>query len=685
MPSHQVFAMRTPASPHLLTSARLSGILRWAGLLGCVALLGCAAVKDVAKQQPSVPIGQCYETGPYACQSGETEPLYTFQWDLDYAHSYFQTHSDAGAYGGGYDLNIAPVHRKGYKGQGVKALVIDSGVDLAHEDLAENADLGMSWNFATGASDPHPLLTKDKQAHGTNVAGIIAAAQNGRGMMGVAPRSRIGGVALVLQGDAVQTEDNIRQAYGGAPWSAQADVINASFGVIHETERYDPQRNVKVAGVRHLKTLRSGKGAIFVKAAGNAFDDLDKVNLCGALTGYYDCTNPANDAQALEPNAIVTAALNAKGQASSYSSAGSMIWVTGLGDESGEHGNYGEASGLTAEQIAQGRTGDGPTLFATDISGCDAGPAAVGAGTAFMRGESEQIAGVKDNPRCDYASMNGTSVAAPTISGLAAVLLSVNPELSWRDVRDILRLSARAIDQGYEKRTRSDVMQTLNLPYNSMLDLRSNSLLKRSGAAADLVKPGVQAVPVELGWQTNAAGSAYANWYGFGLPDAEKAVHLALRYKTEPALRKPAAQSIPAFVQIAHLKQLRYQRVSLLGEFMGGDGVVDSFQLRLDGKQVCLGALGIAVQSPAGTVSLLKLPLDHFAGYGESDFEQYGLGSHAFYGEPATGRWKVFALAANPSRLAGNVGANYACTGAPKKGTVARNLSLQVQARIIAQ
>ena len=138
-------------------------------------------------------------------------------------------------------------------------------------------------------------------------------------------------------------------------------------------------------------------------------------------------------------------------------------------------------------------------------------------------------------------------------------------------------------------------------------------------------------------------------------------------------------------MQIAHLKQLRYQRVSLLGEFMGGDGVVDSFQLRLDGKQVCLGALGIAVQSPAGTVSLLKLPLDHFAGYGESDFEQYGLGSHAFYGEPATGRWKVFALAANPSRLAGNAGTNYACTGAPIKGTVARNLSLKVQARIIAQ
>lgn len=628
--------------------------------------------------------GNCAEIGPYACQSGESEPLYRFQWSLDYAHSYFQTHSDAGAYGGGYDLNVAPVHRMGFKGQGVKVLVIDSGVDLAHEDLSANADLGMSWNFVTGSHDPNPMLTADKQAHGSNVAGIIAAAQNGKGMMGIAPLARVGGAALVLQDAAVQSEENIRQAYGGAPWSAQADVINASFGIIHETENYDPARNVKVRGLRHLKTLRGGKGAVFVKAAGNAFDDLDKINLCGALTGYYDCTNPANDAQSLEPNAIVTAALNAKGQASSYSSAGSVIWVTGLGGESGLHGGYGESSGLSAQDIALGKTGDGPTLFSTDISGCDAGPAAAGAPTAFMRGESRNEAGVLDNARCDYSYMNGTSVAAPTISGLAALLLGVNPDLSWRDVRDILRLSARPVDHGYEKRRRNDVSQKLDKPYDALLDLRSNSLLPRSGRVSD-IRPGAQAVPLELGWQTNAAGNAYANWYGFGLPDAEKAVQWALRYKAEPALRKSAVQAIPEFVQLARLKQFDYQQVSLLAELNGGDAVVDSFQLRLDGKNICLGALGIAVQSPAGTMSLLKMPLDHFAGYGEADFEQYGLGSHAFYGESAKGRWKVFAIASNPRRLPGNAGENSACLGAPAKGRKGRNLMLNVQARIIAQ
>lgn len=106
--------------------------------------------------------------------------------------------------------------------------------------------------------------------------------------------------------------------------------------------------------------MRNGKGAIFIKSAGNSFSG----ELCGKSQVYYDCSNPVGDSLAREPNSIVVAALNAFGEASSYSSAGSIVWVTGMGGEHGEGGNYGERK---TEDYS------GPTIFSTDLSGCEVG------------------------------------------------------------------------------------------------------------------------------------------------------------------------------------------------------------------------------------------------------------------------------------------------------------------------
>ena len=118
--------------------------LRWAVLapLAAAALVACGGGGGGSSSEQTA--DACPETGAYACKSGETEPLYTFQWALNYAKSWFMDNADGGAYGGGYDLNVEPVHKQGIKGQGINVLVIDSGVDLAHEDLKDNADIGMS-------------------------------------------------------------------------------------------------------------------------------------------------------------------------------------------------------------------------------------------------------------------------------------------------------------------------------------------------------------------------------------------------------------------------------------------------------------------------------------------------------------------------------------------------------------
>lgn len=648
--------------------------------LVAASLLACGGGDD----QPPEPA--CLETGPYACKSGETEPLHTFQWALNYARSFFQTHADAGAFGGGMDLNVEPVHRQGIKGQGVKVLVIDSGVDLAHEDLRANADYDMSWNFVTGTPDPNPLLTTDRSAHGTNVAGIIAAAQNGTGVMGIAPLARIGGATLILQDDLVQTVENYIDAYGGAEWSRRAHVINGSYGRGLGAERYSFEGQPDLIGVRSLKQLRDGKGIVFVKSAGNSFDEPE---YCGPLNGAFDCTNPGNDTNHLEPNVIVTAALNAKGQASSYSSAGSVVWITGMGGEFGRNGRYGETSGLGDVDIERGKTSDGPTIFSTDIRGCTEGYSRHGLDvkrfSEFQRGVSEREPGAKDNPNCDYGHINGTSSAAPTITGVVALMLSANPGLSWRDVRDILRESARAVDPGYERRIRHDIKAQLEHPYNALFDLQGNRFTSQAGDASHITI-GATRVPMELGWQTNAAGLRHANWYGFGVPDAARAVELAQLYQREPQRSKPAAQAIPEFTEVAELEAFEYQKVSLLGEFEGADEIVDQFQLRLSAENVCLGSLGLAVESPAGTKSLLKMPLDHFVRKNVSEFEDYGAGSYAFHGENAKGQWKIYALASNP-RLDPEAwdGQESACDAAPADGKLAQDARLGIEARVIAQ
>lgn len=595
---------------------------------------------SVGGGQPT-PQTACAETGDYACRTGETEPLYTFQWALNYAASYFNAFPET--FGGGLDLNVEPVHRQGIKGQGVNVLVLDSGTDLRNEDLLPNADFDMSWNFLTQQNDPYPSLVKpDDAPHGTAVAGMIAAAQNGKGVMGIAPQAKIGG-ANFLDASA-----EVFASYGGAPWSSKAHVFNASYGADRSTAPYESDvGNEETIAGRGLKKLRDGKGAVFIKAAGNSFEP----GLCGRGPAYFDCTNPANDVLVLESNIITVAALNAQGRASSYSSAGSVVWVTGMGGEFGGSGNYGEG----------GADNDGPTIFSTDLRGCIHGYSRGNAGTPYLRGQTERN-GKPDNPNCDYAYMNGTSAATPTISGVAALILSANPALTWRDMRDILRASARKVDADYIHG--SPYGGTMR--YGALQDLSTNQPTDKMGSPAD-IRDGAQAFPMDLGWQKNAAGYEYSNWYGFGVPDAEKAVALALEYGKNPKLSRSGDVQIPDFSDFAYLQRddlddpdpdlenvhvrigpFPYQRVTSLGTFKSGAQTVDQLQVRLSGENVCLGSLGIAAKSPAGTVSLLKLPNDHFKAYGVNQFTDYALGSFAFYGEPAQGDWEIFAIASNP-------------------------------------
>ena len=582
----------------------------------------------------------CSESGPYACQTGATEPLYTYQWALNAAQSFFAGYPLVAD--GFTDLNVEAVHKQGIKGQGINVMVLDDGMEINHIDLKANINPAMTWNFETGTSDSTPSNPAD--AHGTNVAGMIAAAQNGIGVMGVAPRATLGGARYV---GFVTTTNNILDAYGGAEWSKDTDVFNASFG---RAPPFPPQFG-RTPWLESLPNLRGGKGAVVIKSAGNGFEDL-KPN----STTIYDCpqfqygnsfyplvscANPSSDPERLSLPVIVTAAANAMGYKSSYSSAGSVMWITGLGGELRSIGNYGEAGSAANKQ--------GPQIYSTDLMGCERGYSENG--LPALRTAQFLIGGSpinkEKNPNCDFDQMNGTSSSAPTVTGVVALMLSANPNLGWRDVRDILRKTARLIDVDYGNQGYRN--HQVNLTLNpTILNQTSKELVDGQTSAR-----------IDYGWQKNRAGIYYSNWYGFGLVNARAAVEMARNYTSY----KASALVQPEWKEVEIISAVEYGKVKELGEFnVSTEGAIDMVQLvmgAVGSAEVCMGSVGIFLKSPQGTVSILSTPYNMFYdktvvpndkrdGGKISSQTVYALGSYAFYGENPKGDWTVYAVSGTP-------------------------------------
>jgi len=591
----------------------------------------------------------CSEDGPYACMSGATEPLYTYQWALNAVMSYFSSFSNVSD--GATDLNVETVHTQGIKGQGVNVLVLDDGLEINHIDLKANINTSMTWNFQTNSADPTPA--DGANAHGTNVAGIIGAVQNGIGVMGVAPRVTLGGARYISLPKGVTP--NAIEAYGGASWSKNADIFNASYGSDEIfPQSYDQNSANGNTALQNFPNLRNGKGAIMVRAAGNGYQR--EVN-AEFKFGYYcpqfsfngtnfsidSCSNPSFDTETLELPVVVAAAANAKGYKSSYSSAGSVVWITGLGGELTSTGKYGEAGSAATE--------NGPLIYSTDLMGCDRGystfATSLDDNPQFMKGGTS--INLQSNSGCNFDQMNGTSAATPTVTGVVALMLSANPSLGWRDIRDILRKTARPINMDYGNQDNRN--HQVNLTLDPTLSDDISPVLVDGSASAR----------IDYGWQINAAGNKYSNWYGFGLVDAKAAVAMAQTYSAY----KSTALIVPGWSAGVSMGTVKYGQVKNLGTFMvSSDTPVDMIQVRLNASQagadICMGSVGVFLKSPQGTVSILNEPYNLFYGQDSPNANDarnggkittqsnFVLGSYAFYGESSKGSWTVYAVSGTP-------------------------------------
>ena len=149
-------------------------------------------------------------------------------------------------------LNVANAWLK-TKGEDIVVAVLDTGCDLEHEDLKPNLLQGI--NIINKKLDP-----MDIAGHGTHVSSTIAAADNGRGIVGVAPRAKI--LPVKVLGDDGQGD--LKHVIDGIIWAADrgVDFITMSLGSPSPASQ-----------LQNALEYAHKKGCITFCAAGNAGED----------------------------------------------------------------------------------------------------------------------------------------------------------------------------------------------------------------------------------------------------------------------------------------------------------------------------------------------------------------------------------------------------------------------------
>ncbi|CAM4270563.1 S8 family serine peptidase [Pseudoalteromonas ostreae] len=553
----------------------------------------------------------------------------------------------------GEDMNVLSAYAQGVTGAGVTAVVIDSGMEIRHEDLIDNVLPNRSLNLNASALDhTDPTSTANSGDHGTSVAGLIAAkGWNGKGGRGVAPDTGLIGMNYIGD-DKIAQKELLAHGFPGSGISTveSISVFNRSYGITVPAFIAYSELDEAIESYPNLY-LRDGKGALNIKSSGNSFGDGGNNALEGSLctdNGAHDlgltCYNGAFEPSQGHPYYLSVAAVNANGKHTSYSNAGANLMVSA---PAGEAGRWAPAM-VTTDQMT----------CINGYSGFNSDAVAV-----FTRAYGEEFAisqfpfdypGNEDNASCNYTStFNGTSSAAPNASGVVSLILSANPDLTWRDVRHILASTSTLIDA-------------------------ENTPVKLTIADGEFV--------AHDGWVKNGAGYSFNNLYGFGRVDAGKAVKMAKEYDIKLgeqvitawngvgsvaeedalALEIPDNNAVGITQEIVVTEELNIEAMQFKFDVSNpemGSGLSD-------GTQTSAGSdLAIEVTSPAGTRSVLLsskqalfLPalssdLSFISGYILKDAVMM---SNAFYGESTKGTWTIRLLDTSAdSFVLGDNGGNY--------------------------
>ncbi|HIE5648737.1 S8 family serine peptidase [Stenotrophomonas maltophilia] len=533
-------------------------------------------------------------------QAQQADPLAGIQWHLLNTGQAVQGDTRPVA---GNDLNVDGLFRNGIRGEGVIIGIVDDGLQIAHPDLAANVAAVAGKNFANNSNNPSPSAP-DVDNHGTMVGGIAGAVgANGVGVRGVAPAATLKGFNVLASDASGSQTANIEYSWWDGAEAADVQVFNNSWGAGPGNPNlpFAFSENDIRAYEQALSGTRGGSGGIYVKSAGNNFNNASisqTQDVCTTDTKNRGtgCVPAGRDPRNNLFNVITVGAVRADGVRSSYSSTGAALWVSAFG------GEYGWQRQVVPGQPAVRYD---PAIVTTDVTGCAQGSNKNTSLRNTLDGNQSAV-----DSTCNYtAKMNGTSASAPMVSGVAALVLETNPNLTYRDVKYILATTA-----------------TRNHPNQPAVTLADGRTL----------------VP---GWTVNAANRAYSNWYGFGVVNAARAVQVAENFQSLGPLVDSGWRNTTRRVAIGNTSAAAARLTVQLANVARN---VESVQLGFRVNHSNSRQLQFVLVSPSGTRSVVQ-PAFTSIGSGLSgsvaiqrNFTNWDLlSSNAFLDETGNGTWTL--------------------------------------------
>jgi subtilisin family serine protease len=281
------------------------------------------------------------------------------------------------------------------RGEGMTIAIVDTGIDIDHEEFRSSNKLIAPRDATRGTNDPRP---RGQESHGTACAGV-ACANGNFGAAGVAPNAKLMPIRLASGlGSQAEADAFFWAATNGA------DVISCSWGPPDGAwwNPNDPLHNqvfplpdsTRLAIDYAVEQGRNGRGCVICWAAGNGNESVD------------------NDGYASYSRVMAIAASNDRSKRSVYSDFGNAIWCAFPSNDA--------VPSLT------------PGIWTTDRTGA----------ACYNPGNLSE-----GDATGNYTNSFGvTSSSCPGVAGVAALILARNPELRCDQVRDVIRQSCDPID-----------------------------------------------------------------------------------------------------------------------------------------------------------------------------------------------------------------------------------------------